>query len=209
MDPKEIVRRGYDKISYNYRSDDGRFMPSDYAGWLAELTPLVPKGSPLLELGCGCGVPVAQILAPDYDYLGVDISSVQVERAKKLVENGRFRTADMSQLTFPNEPFAAIISFYTIIHLPLKEQPVLLANIYRWLRPGGYFMATVGHTGWTGTEVDWLGAEMYWSTTDEVTYYQWFTNLNFEVLWSRFIPEGEGGHILLLAQKASENLSRS
>ena len=26
MDVKEIVKRGYDKISYNYRSDDGRFI---------------------------------------------------------------------------------------------------------------------------------------------------------------------------------------
>ena len=88
MDPKEIVRQGYDKISYNYRSDDGRYMPSDYAGWLTELIPLLPPGAPLLELGCGCGVPVAQILAPDFDYTGVDISPVQVERAKELVKNG-------------------------------------------------------------------------------------------------------------------------
>ena len=27
MDVKEIVKQGYDKISYNYRSDYGRFMP--------------------------------------------------------------------------------------------------------------------------------------------------------------------------------------
>ena len=203
LDPKKIVQKGYDKISYNYRSDDGRFMPSDYAGWIKELIPLVPQRSPLLELGCGCGVPVAQILAPEYDYLGVDISPVQVERAKELVKNADFQTADISQLTFPDEQFAAIISFYTIIHLPLAEQPALLANIYRWLRSGGYFMATVGHTAWTGTEADWLGAEMYWSTADEVTYQQWLIELGFELLWSRFIPEGEGGHTLLLARKGN------
>ena len=205
MDPKKIVQQGYDKISYQYRSDDGRFMPSDYADWLAELTPLVPGGAPLLELGCGCGVPVAQILAPDYDYLGVDISPVQVERAINLVENGRFHTADISQLTFPDEQFAAIISFYTIIHLPLAEQPALLADIYRWLKPGGYFLATVGHTAWTGTEADWLGAAMYWSHADEDTYRQWLVDLQFELLWTRFIPEGDGGHTLLLAQKGNTN----
>jgi SAM-dependent methyltransferase len=182
-------------------------MPSDYAGWLAELTPLVAKGAPLLELGCGCGVPVAQILAPDYDYLGVDISPVQVERARKLVGNGRFRTADISQLTFLDEQFAAIISFYTIFHLPLGEQPDLLANIYRWLQPGGYFMATVGHTAWTGIEADWLGAAMYWSHADEATYRQWLTDLHLELMWTRFIPEGEGGHTLLLARKRNSDES--
>ena len=74
MNPKEIVKQGYDKISYNYRSDDGRFMPSDYGGWLAELTPHVSQGAPLLELGCGCGVPVAQILAGCRKSLGFVVS---------------------------------------------------------------------------------------------------------------------------------------
>jgi SAM-dependent methyltransferase len=201
MDPKEIVRRGYDKISYNYRADDGRNMPSDYTEWLAELTPLLPEGAPLLELGCGCGVPVGQILAPDFDYTGVDISPVQIERARELVKNGQFFAADMSQLTFSDETFAAILSFYAIIHLPLDEQPALFANIQRWLRPGGYLMATVGHAGWTGTEDDWLGAEMYWSHADAATYRQWLTDLNFAIIWSRFIPEGDGGHTLFLARK--------
>ena len=203
MNMKDIVRQGYDKISYNYRTDDGRHMPSDYAGWLAELTPLLPAGSPVLDLGCGCGLPVGQILAPDYEYTGVDISPVQIERARRLVENGRFLCADMSQLAFPDGNFAAILSFYAIIHLPLAEQPALFADIHRWLQPGGYLMATVGHTGWTGTEADWLGAEMYWSTTDVGTYQRWLTDLDFVLLWSRFIPEGDGGHALILAQKSA------
>ncbi|MCP4424653.1 MAG: class I SAM-dependent methyltransferase, partial [Chloroflexi bacterium] len=193
----------YDAISYNYRTDDGRNMPSDYAGWLAELTPLLPKEAAILELGCGCGVPVGRILAPDFDYTGVDISSVQIKRARQLVKNGKFFTADMSQLQYPDERFAAIVSFYAIIHLPLDEQPALLANICRWLQPGGYFMATVGHTAWTGTEDDWLGAEMYWSATDTDTYQQWLTDLGFTLFWTRFIPEGDGGHTLFLAQKCA------
>ena len=65
-------------------------------------------------------------------------------------------------------------------------------------------MATVGHTAWTGTEADWLGAEMYWSHAGEATYRQWLTDLRFELLWTRFVPEGDGGHTLLLARKASE-----
>jgi hypothetical protein len=56
-------------------------------------------------------------------------------------------------------------------------------------------------TGCTGTEADWLGAEMYWRHTDEATYRQWLADLQFELLWTRFIPEGDGGHTLLLAKK--------
>lgn len=199
--PKEIVRRGYDQISYNYRTDDGRHMPSDYAGWLAELTPHLPPGAPVLELGCGCGVPVAQMLATPFDYTGVDISPVQIERARKLVPPGRFVCGDMAEMDYGDGVFTAFLSFYALIHLPLAEQPGLLANIHRWLQPGGWFMATVGHTAWTGTEENWLGAKMYWSHADADTYREWLTSIGFGILWTRFIPEGDGGHTLVLARK--------
>ena len=42
MDKKEIVRQGYDKVSYAYRNERGGDEFSDYASWLAELTALVP-----------------------------------------------------------------------------------------------------------------------------------------------------------------------
>lgn len=199
--PKDIVRQGYDRISYNYRDDDGGNMPSDYEGWLGELTPLLPAGEPVLELGCGCGVPVARLLAQQFEVTGVDLSPVQIERAQRLVPAGRFLCADMATLDFPADSFAAVVSFYAIIHVPVEEQPALLANIYRWLRPAGYFMATVGHSQWTGTEENWLGATMYWSHANAATYRQWLEMLDFRLLWTRFIPEGDGGHTLLLAQK--------
>lgn len=199
MNPKEIVRRGYDLISHNYRSDDGQGMESEYELWLSEVLPLLPAGQPVLELGCGCGVPVAQLVADGFPYTGVDISAVQIERAKRLVPTGRFIRADMTELDFPGGSFAAVLSFYALIHVPLAEQPLLLSRIRRWLIPGGYFLATVGHTAWTGTEEDWLGAEMYWSHADEATYLEWLDDLGFELRWKRFVPEGDSGHTLLLA----------
>ncbi len=86
MNSKDIVRQGYDKVSYAYRTDEGDAAYSlDYAAWLSELTPLLPPESRVLELGCGCGLPVAQILSEDFAVTGVDISSVQVERARTIV----------------------------------------------------------------------------------------------------------------------------
>jgi hypothetical protein len=64
----------------------------------------------------------------------------------------------------PAGSLAAVVSFYAIIHLPVEEQPALFAHIYRWLRPGGYLLATVGHRAWTGTEEEWLGAKCIGAT---------------------------------------------
>jgi hypothetical protein len=61
VDPKDVVRRGYDALSYRYRGDADE--PERYATWLARLKQRVPAGGAILDLGCGCGVPVARDLA--------------------------------------------------------------------------------------------------------------------------------------------------
>jgi SAM-dependent methyltransferase len=204
--PKDIVRQGYDQISYEYRDDAGhgptdqQFGRPDYESWLAELTPLLHDGDPVLDLGCGCGVPVTAILAEHHSVTGVDLSPVQIARARQLVPRAQFECADMSSVEFPSQSFAAVVSLYAIIHVPIEEQLAIFQNIGRWLQPGGYLLATLGSTAWTGTEDDWHGAPMYWSHADKATYVAWLEELGFDILWTRFIPEGTGGHTLILAK---------
>jgi 2-polyprenyl-3-methyl-5-hydroxy-6-metoxy-1,4-benzoquinol methylase len=80
-DPKEIVRRGYDDVSFRYRGDDDR--PAGYTSWFHQLSErLGPRDARVLDLGCGCGVPFARDLsAAGYRVTGVDISSVQLQGA--------------------------------------------------------------------------------------------------------------------------------
>ena len=111
--------------------------------------------------------------------------------------------ADMTQLSFPHESFEGIIALYSIIHVPVGEQYALFRAMYEWLKPGGTLMCIVGHRAWAGTDPDWIlpHNEMYWSHTDEHTYLDWFSKIGLEVLQNRFLPEGDGGHTLILATK--------
>lgn len=205
MNSKDVVRQGYDKVSYAYRDAEGNAAyPLDYAAWLSEMTSLLPPRSKVLELGCGCGVPVAQILSENFAVTGIDISPVQIERARKLIPRADFICADMTEVNFPSESFAAIVSFYAVIHVPLDEQPALFAKLFDWLQPAGYLLATVGNRAWTGTEENWLdvsGATMFWSHADAQTYESWLAELGFKLRWSELIPEGDGGHQLIFAEK--------
>jgi SAM-dependent methyltransferase len=207
--PKDIVRDGYDRISYEYRDDGGQSSAGrpDYEAWLAELMPLLHDGDPVLDLGCGCGVPATATLADRYRVTGVDLSPVQIARARRLIPAAQFECVDMSTLDFPAQSFAAIVSFFAIIHVPVEEQPAIFQKIQRWLKPGGYLLATLGSRAWTGTEDDWYGAPMYWSHADEVTYVAWLGELGFDILWTRFIPEGASGHTLILAKGRGEGES--
>jgi len=142
-DPKALVRRGYDLVSRAYRADDAA--EGEYAEWLDLLEARVTPPAKVLDLGCGCGVPVARRLAPRYEVTGVDLSPVQIERARALVPTATFRCADMTAMELPDASFDAIVCLYALIHVPLGEQPGLLGNIGRWLRPGGLLIACPPH----------------------------------------------------------------
>jgi SAM-dependent methyltransferase len=149
-------------------------------------------------------VPVVRRLAQRYAVSGVDFSPVQIERARRLVPKATFVCADMTTLRFPNESFAAITCFFALIHLPLDEQPTLLRNVAQWLRPGGLFAATVGHTTWTGRTKDWLGVpggDMWWSHADAETYKRWLADAGLRLELETFVPEGAGGHTFVLATR--------
>jgi 2-polyprenyl-3-methyl-5-hydroxy-6-metoxy-1,4-benzoquinol methylase len=207
MDPKDIVRRGYDALSYLYRGDSEA--PAHYATCLAQLQKRVAAGGAVLDLGCGCGVPLARDLAASgYQVTGVDLSEVQVERARQLVPTASFLRADATQVRFLPSSFDAVVSLYALIHMPLDEQPPLLGRIGRWLRPGGWFLATTGHRAWTGTEDGWLGGEapMWWSHADAATYRTWIEHAGLAVVAQEVVPEGDGVHALFWARRPADRL---
>jgi SAM-dependent methyltransferase len=204
QEQKDIVRRGYDKLSQAYRPDDTPEDYEDYAAWVRILAERLPKGSPILDIGCGCGLPATKLLAGRFDVTGVDFSEVQIGRAKRLVPAARFLCGDISEQSFAPSSYAAIVSFYAIIHMPLEEHPGLFKQIAVWLRPSGYFLATVGHTEWTGEDETYLGVPgggMCWSHADETTNVRWIEEAGLHVHWTQFVPEGDSGHTLVFAQK--------
>jgi len=95
---RDLVRRGYDAISRAYRDDEGRANPESdegtdrYEGWVDDLAKLIRPRARVLDLGCGAGVPATKLLTErNFDVLGVDISAVQIARARQLVPKANVR----------------------------------------------------------------------------------------------------------------------
>lgn len=205
LDPKAIVRAGYDAASYAYRGDAER--PVKYETWLSDLAQRTKPRGRILDLGCGNGIPAAQWLSDHgFEVVGIDISPVQVERANRLVPNATFMTGDMTELDLPPASFDGVVSLYAVIHVPVQEQVRLFHSVRRWLRPGTPFLVLVGTEEWTGTEEDWLGSGtvMYWSHAATDDYRTWLKGAGFSIAWERFVPEGEGGHTLMMAVAAQD-----
>jgi cyclopropane fatty-acyl-phospholipid synthase-like methyltransferase len=203
---RDLVRRGYDAVSLAYRSEDGQPATSSaedvsrYAGWVEELAGLLPSRAVVVDLGCGAGVPATRELADrGLRVIGVDFSAVQLSRARRLVPTASLVQADMTALQLRPASVDAVVSFYALIHVPLDDQQALFPRVRAWLRPGGYLLAITGADRWTGTE-DYLGAKMFWDQADTATYLRWLTAAGLEPVWHRYIPEGNSGHSLILAQ---------
>jgi ubiquinone/menaquinone biosynthesis C-methylase UbiE len=208
LDPKSIVREGWNRVSTIYRppgskADIYEHTFADHRDWLEPFFRMLTPGAEVLDLGCGCGVPDALILSERFRVTGVDISDVQIERARSTVRGARFMRADMSKVTFPRGSFHGVACIYSLIHVPLDEQPGILRKVYRWLAPGGIFLVTTGAEAWTGIEERWLGssAPMYWSHADLPTYHAWLRDVGFTVLRRTLVLEGDNRHGLFLARK--------
>jgi ubiquinone/menaquinone biosynthesis C-methylase UbiE len=201
---KDIVRRGYDALSERY--DQAYGAETKYRPWLDRLLKDLPTkgGGTVLDVGCGSGVPVARTLTEaGHQVLGVDISEVQIQRARERVPDAEYVHADITALDFSAGSFDAVVCLYSLIHIPVAEQPELLRRIAAWLRPGGRLLATTGHHAWTGTDDDWLGGgtTMWWSHADADTNRRWIGEAGLELVDDAFAPENDSGHLVIWAQK--------
>ncbi len=203
---RDLVRRGYDAISERYRDDHGAPNPATaeavkpYGAWLDELAGLLPAGARVLDLGCGSGLPASRMLVErGFAVTGVDISRVQVDRARRLVPQARFVQADMAEWGAAPASFDAIVSLYALIHVPIGDQLQLFPRLAAWLVPGGYLLAIVGTERWSGVE-DYMGAPMFWDHADAGTYLDWFAGASLHPVWHRAVPEGSSSHTLVLAR---------
>jgi SAM-dependent methyltransferase len=101
-------------------------------GYLKALVDHVPKGSRLLELGCGGGM---QLAATRYEVTAVDLSFASL---KGTPEGYRTRIqADVLTLDFRPSSFDAIAASCFWEHFTGPQKELLLDKFLSWLKPGG------------------------------------------------------------------------
>ena len=195
-DARRLVERGYDAMAEQYLASKDQEDPHFLAA-LKSLSVGLPQGAPVLDLGCGAGLPATRFLARrGFAVTGVDVSARQLELARLHVpEAAAFHRADMADeqaLDIAPASFAAVVALYSIIHVPREGQPALLSRVRRWLRPGGLFLATWAVRAWEGEEPDWegWGATMWWSHHGADTNLRMLADAGFDVDWQQTVTSG-------------------
>ncbi len=169
VDPKRLVREGYERAASEYEAWSARVDARPRSHYLSVLNDLVGPGAKVLDLGCGTGLATSD-LTKRFDVVGVDFSAACLERARRNAPRARYVQADITRVGIRPAAFDAVVAFYSLIHVPRDEQGGVFRQAAQWLRPGGAFVATLGSRDLpAGTNGDWRGVEMYWSSYDVQT----------------------------------------
>jgi ubiquinone/menaquinone biosynthesis C-methylase UbiE len=200
---KGTVRAGYNAIAAKYLAS--RTKDSQDVQLLQELMQRLPPGAKILDAGCGAGVPITQRLSQAFVVTGVDFAEAQLHLARQLVPKAQFVRQDITQLTFPDNSFDAICSYYAIIHIPREEHRAVLQSFYRILQPSGLALLCLGANDLAQDfDDDYLGARMYWSHYNTETNLRMVKECGFEVIWSKVVADESSpgsAHLFVLAQK--------
>nr|WP_233174094.1 class I SAM-dependent methyltransferase [Pedobacter sp. ASV19] len=133
--------------SYNIIADwfaENRYQGLMEKAYLDKIIEILGKGSSILDLGCGTGMPMmGYLLSQGMQVAGVDASHRMLEIAKNNLPFAEFQLADMRELSL-GKKFDAIIAWHSFFHLPSDDQPAMFYVFKKHLNPGGILMFTSG-----------------------------------------------------------------
>ena len=138
MDKSEQSVSIYNKIAKLY---DVKF--SNPSKFIDEFIDLVAKNGKILDIGCGTGTDAGYMASKGFEIIGIDLSEEMLKAAKKKFPHIDFRIADMRKLTFDKEQFDGIFTAFSLFHLPKKDVPNVLKNLYDFLKPNGPIYITI------------------------------------------------------------------
>ncbi len=108
----------------------------------------------ILEVGCGAGANIWFLSREGFDVYGVDGSKYALKKAQKLlfVEklNAKLELNDIMSLPFPDNMFDCVIDVECIYANSLEDSKIILEEIFRVLKPSGWFYSKTFATGMTG-----------------------------------------------------------
>jgi ubiquinone/menaquinone biosynthesis C-methylase UbiE len=96
----------------------------------------------IIDVGCGDGFFLEQLLAMGFDCAGLDVSEPMIERCRQRISSERLElVCDVIQNYQPDRPFDAAVCGETLEHI--EDDVAVLTHIHRVLKPRGILVLTV------------------------------------------------------------------
>lgn len=144
--PTSDDSNGYETIAAEFIAirgtpDDSR--PAIGVGTVREWARSLRPGGAVLDLGCGSGYPIAQILVDvGFAVHGVDAAPSMVAAFRTRFPGAAVECSDVLSSTFFGRKFDGVIAWGLLFLLTPEAQAQLIAKVARALTPGGRFLFT-------------------------------------------------------------------
>lgn len=157
---------GWDSIASKFieRRQNSHIGINTVTKWASEL----PSGSDVLDLGCGFGVPISNVLMNQgLNVYGIDASTELIQEFKRRFPSSNARCESVEDSDFYGKIFDSVIAIGLIFLLSPDTQIQVIAKVGKSLKKGGRFLFTSPYQicTWkdllTGRDSISLGREAY------------------------------------------------
>ncbi len=143
------VRSSYDAVASDYAdhlADELSGLP--FETWLLDRVAAHAAGQPVVDAGCGPGHVTAYLAERGADAIGLDLSPEMVSEARRRFPGPTFQVGDLRRLSRPatSRGWAAVLGWYSLVHLAASELPEAVAALVRPMVPGGMLVLAL-HAG--------------------------------------------------------------
>ena len=158
LDGREIAIRNaaaYDRIAPRFAQIHGA-LPEDIRQAAEEFMSRLPKGSQILDVGCGHGRDMAWFESLGYSVTGIDCSAGMLAEAKKRV-TGLLLHAEFTEYSPPANSVDGIWCNASLLHIPRRMLSAVLREFRLWARPNAVFFASMKRgSGEAWREVEYM-----------------------------------------------------
>lgn len=133
----------YERHALAWDADRRRLRWNDRP-WLDRFAAALPPGGSVLDLGCGGGLPVADMMAASgFRVTGVDSSPTLIGLCRERMPAGEWIVSDMRGLSLGRR-FDGMLACDSFFHLTPQDQRRMFDVFARHLAPGGHLMFSSG-----------------------------------------------------------------
>ena len=196
--PPDQIMDLYERHADQYIADRARTRYKESI-WLNRFAALLPPGGAVLDIGCGCGQPIAEQLIDQHFALdGVDSSPTLIARCREKFPRQKWLVADMRSLSLENR-YSGLLAWDSFFHLSPEDQRGMFPLFKRHAASDAAFMFTSGpsHGEAVGS---YAGEPLYHASLAEEEYRRLLEDNGFLVV-SHVSEDTEcSGHTVWLAQ---------
>lgn len=169
--------------------------------YLYQLLKYLPKKASILDLGCGAGVPVDDILLKaGHQVWGIDNSKHMIQLARLSCKGASYILGDLRDLKEKEYEAMAVVCLYALFHVPREEHAKLLRTMASFLQPGGMLLLSMGDKEYEGEHL-LLGRELWASQYGIAKNIELVRRAGFEIIADQIELSGGERHLFVLARK--------